>query len=273
MKSSKESTNLAATTLKNKLQAKQDLPVNKTPLKEKLKKTTEQDQSSSEALNSSRKTVTKTEAKAPEELKRPVNAAAVVKKGTAKVSGKDSGLVSTTELPKSSSTTKLDASSDAAIDAAWKKVKSEKFDEKGLPNYKIPATDLEDLKPVAEIPKNGSEATNATLAGTNQTTTDAPQADTVSPLEAAVALEKKQIMDKQEAEKEKEKLKEGSDAQAPWSWEFFALAFVPIALLIVAIFLGIRIRQRMNEAKGRSVVYELTAELGKKNNEKPVVST
>lgn len=149
---------------------------------------------------------------------------------------------------------------DEAIDNAWKIVKEKKYDnldKKTLPKYEIPAADLAELEGV-----NGT-ATN---------TTDDP-----AILKEAVAKEVKEAMgkfeEKHQQQIEKSKSEQAEDEHAMGKWRIVALVLIPLFLVTFAVMLIIGIRQRMNVAKGRSVVYELTAELGKKNNEKPVVST
>lgn len=141
-------------------------------------------------------------------------------------------------------------SSNDAVDDAWKTVKDKKYDDldkKPLPKFEIPAKDLEEL----DI-ENG-------------TATDHP-----AILKEAVAKEVKEAMDKFE-EKHQKKDSEEDDSMA--KWKIVALVLIPLFLVTFGIMLIIGIQQRMNVAKGRSVVYELTSDLGKKNNEKPVIST
>lgn len=149
---------------------------------------------------------------------------------------------------------------DEAIDNAWKIVKEKKYDnldKKPLPKYEIPAADL------AELEQGNGTATN---------TTDDP-----AILKEAVAKEVKEAMgkfeEKHQQQIEKSKNEQAEDEHAMGKWRIVALVLIPLFLVTFAVMLIIGIRQRMNVAKGRSVVYELTAELGKKNNEKPVVST
>lgn len=146
-----------------------------------------------------------------------------------------------------------------AVDDAWKIVKDKKYDDldkKQLPKYEIPVTDLE-----------GLEGANATA----NNATDHPVL-----LKEAVAKEVKEAMDKFEEKHQKEVDQSKKDAEEDdsWSrWKIVALVLIPLFLVTFGIMLIIGIRQRMNVAKGRSVVYELTADMGKKNNEKPVIST
>lgn len=146
---------------------------------------------------------------------------------------------------------------DDAIDNAWKIVNEKKYDNLGnktLPKYEIPAGDL------AELENENGTATNASVA----------------ILKDAVAKEVKVAMDKFEEKHQKqmdESKKDAEDDEPMEKWKVVALVLIPLFLVTFGIMLIIGIRQRMNVAKGRSVVYELTSELGKKNNEKPVIST
>lgn len=154
---------------------------------------------------------------------------------------------------------------DEAIDNAWKIVKEKKYDnldKKLLPKYEIPAKDLTELE------------------NENGTATNASAINDPSILQEAVAKEVKEAMGKfeekhqKQMEKSKKDDKEQAEDEHPMAkWRIVALVLIPLFLITFGIMLIIGIRQRMNVAKGRSVVYELTAELGKKNNEKPVIST
>lgn len=152
------------------------------------------------------------------------------------------------------------ADTDAAIDNAWKIVKEPKYDnldKKLLPKYEIPAKDLQEFE--GEIPINGSFPTNGSA--------------TVQPVLLRDAIAK-EVMDKEKSKKDAESQNEQAESENEMSkWKIVALILLPLFLITIGIMLFIGIRQRMNVAKGRSVIYELTADLGKKNDEKPVIST
>lgn len=164
---------------------------------------------------------------------------------------------SSTELPRNRNTEKPTADSDKAIDDAWKIVKEKKYDnldkKTTLPKYEIPAKDLENVE--------NSNGKDQIERATNKS----------APLKEAVAREVKEQMIKYEMDKAKQT--ECISECTMSRWKIVAMTLLPMALLIVVILLFISIRKRMNAAKGRSFVYELTSDLGKKNNEKPVIST
>lgn len=174
----------------------------------------------------------------------------------------DEKMKSTTESvrPKNISTEIPSASTDAAVDNAWKIVKEKKYDDlnkKHLPKYEIPAKDLQELED--ETPKNGTNSVDLSQRAANVSTINTP-----ALLKEVIAKEMKEAMEKHEQAESEHEMS---------TWKIVALILLPLFLITIGIMLFIGIRQRMNAAKGRSVVYELTSELGKKNDEKPVIST